>query len=68
MTPRLFSPAAAAEYYGVSLSTFKARVAEHLPRLHCGRRVLYTREALDEHVDRFQPGQDISVDKRIPGR
>ncbi len=68
MTPRLFSPAAAAEYYGISLSTFKKDIAGHLPRLRCGRRVLYTREALDEHVDRFQAGQDISIDKRIEAR
>ena len=62
MTPRLYSPLTAAEYLGISLSTFKRDVDKHLPRLRCGRRVLYRREDLDEFVDRYRPGMDISVD------
>ena len=68
MTPHLFSPAAAAEYYGVSVSTFNAKIAKRLPRLFCGRRVLYAREAMDLDIERFQPGQDISIDKQTEVR
>ena len=67
MTPRLLSIDHAAEYLGISATTFRL-IAPHLPRLRCGRRVLYDRLTLDEYVDRFKAGQDISVEKRIQGR
>ena len=62
MTPRLLSADRAAEYFGISATTFRL-IAPHLPRLRCGRRVLYDRLVLDQYVDRFKAGQDICIDK-----
>ena len=62
MTPRLLSIDGAARYLGISPTTFRA-IAPRLPVLRCRRRVLYDREVLDQFVDKFQPGQDISIDK-----
>ena len=63
MTPRLLSIAGAASYLGISETKFREFV-DRLPQLRCGRRVLFDRRVLDEFVDRFQPDQDISIDKR----
>ena len=64
MTPRLLSIELAAAYLGVSATTFRL-IAPHLHPLRCGRRVLYDRLTLDDYIDRFKPGQDISIDKRV---
>jgi len=61
--PRLLSIDGAAAYLGISATTFR-QIAPRLPILRCGRRVLYDRAVLDAFVERFQPGQDITVDKR----
>ena len=63
MTPRLLSIAGAASYLGISETKLREFV-DRLPSLRCGRRVLFDRRVLDEFVDRFQPDQDISIDKR----
>ena len=67
MTPRLLSIELAAEYLGISATTFRL-IARRLRQLRCGRRVLYDRLTLDDYVDQFKAGQDIILDKRIQGQ
>ncbi len=62
--PRLLSIEGAAAYLGISETKLREFV-HRLPRLRCGRRILFDRRALDEYVDYFRPDQDISIDKRI---
>lgn len=67
MTPRLLSTNLAAEYLGISATTFR-QIAPKLTILRCGRRVLYDREVLDQFVEKFQAGQDICIDKHTEVR
>ena len=62
MTPRLLSDKEAAEYMGIGLTMFRT-IAPRLPRLRAGRRVLYDRFALDQYINQFSAGADISLDK-----